>query len=317
MQQLSEDATTAELHLFVPRDAVMAAFSGGFGGGGAAGTTGANPPGGAQIFFSFAEAPDSLVTVEVLDADGTAIRTFATDPEAAGDEEYSSLPTPRAGLNRLAWDYRHDAIPGVEGYRNFGSLQGRVVSPGDYQVRLSHGDESRTAIFTVAPDSRWRATRGQYEIQEGFVAEAQQVIRELYRAVNELAGVSEQVDAIVERTEEHPLADSIRASGESLATAITEWEEELIQRRQQTFQDVINFRNKLDAQILALIGSVDGTEPPLTAGARERWTDLQEEWAVHENTLGQLLQAVNAFNEFLTESGVQPITVRPRGRPVS
>ena len=317
VQQLSEAATTAGMHLFAPRDAIMASFFGGFGGGGGAGTTGANPPSGAQIFFSFAEAPDSLVTVEILGADGTAIRTFATDPEAAGNEDYSSMPAPEPGLSRLAWDYRHDAIPGVEGYQSFGSLQGRVVAPGDYQVRLTHGEESRTANLTVAPDPRWRATRTQYETQERFVAEAQQVIRDLYGAVNELAGVSEQVDAVVERTEEHPLADSIRASGESLTTAITDWEEELIQRRQQTFQDVINFRNKLDAQILALIGSVDGTEPPLTAGARERWTDLQEEWAAHENTLGQLLQAVNAFNDFLTESGVQPITVSPRGRPVS
>ncbi len=317
VQQLSEAATTAGMHLFAPRDAIMASFSGGFGGGGGAGTTGTNPPSGAQIFFSFAEAPDSLVTVEILGADGTAIRTFATDPEAAGNEDYSSMPAPEPGLSRLAWDYRHDAIPGVEGYQSFGSLQGRVVAPGDYQVRLTHGEESRTANLTVAPDPRWRATRTQYETQERFVAEAQQVIRDLYGAVNELAGVSEQVDAIIERTEEHPLADSIRASGESLTTAITDWEEELIQRRQQTFQDVINFRNKLDAQILALIGSVDGTEPPLTAGARERWTDLQEEWAAHENTLGQLLQAVNAFNDFLTESGVQPITVSPRGRPVS
>ena len=317
VQQLTETATTAAMHLFTPREAIMASFGGGFGGGGGAGTTGANPPGGAQIFFSFAEAPDSLVTVEILDADGTAIRTFTTDPEAAGDEEYSSLPTPAAGLNRLAWDYRHNAIPGVDGYRNFGSLQGRVAAPGDYQVRLLHGEESRTAAFTVSPDPRWSATQAQYQTQERFVAEAQQVIRDLYGAVDELADVSDQVDAIVERTEEHPLADSIRASGEALTGRITEWEEELIQRRQQTFQDVINFRNKLDAQILALIGSVDGTEPPLTAGAGERWTDLQEEWAAHENTLGQLLQAVNAFNDFLTESGVQPITVLPRGRPVS
>ena len=149
------------------------------------------------------------------------------------------------------------------------------------------------------------------------MAEAQQVIRDLYGAVNELADVSEQVDAIVERTEEHPLADSIRASGESLTGSITDWEEELVQRRQRTFQDVINFRNKLDAQILALIGSVDGSEPPVTAGARQRWSDLREEWAGHESTLGELLAAVNAFNEFLAESGVEPITVRPRGRPVS
>ncbi len=317
VQQFTDAVASAEMHLFQPRDAVMASFAGGFGGGGGALATGANPPSGAQIFYAFAEVPDSLVTIEVLDADGRALRTYATNPEAAGDEAYSSLPVPKAGLNRLAWDFRHDAIPGVDGYRHFGSLQGRVVAPGDYQVRLTHDGASLTAPITVAPDPRWSATQAQYETQEGFVAAAQQVVRDLYGAVTELAGVSEQVAAVVERTEDHPLADSIRSSGESLTGAITEWEEELIQRRQQTFQDVINFRNKLDAQILALIGSVDGTEPPLTAGAQERWTDLQGEWAAHENTLGQLLEAVDAFNDFLVESGVQPIGVRTRARPVS
>ena len=316
-QQFTDAVASAEMHLFQPRDAVMASFAGGFGGGGGALATGANPPGGAQIFYAFADVPDSLVTIEVLDADGRAIRTYATNPEAAGDEAYSSLPVPKAGLNRLAWDFRHDAIPGVDGYRHFGSLLGRVVAPGDYQVRLTHDGASLTAPISVAPDPRWSATQAQYETQEGFVAAAQQVVRDLYGAVTELAGVSEQVAAVVERTEDHPLADSIRSSGESLTGAITVWEEELIQRRQQTFQDVINFRNKLDAQILALIGSVDGTEPPLTAGAQERWTDLQGEWAAHENTLGQLLEAVDAFNDFLVESGVQPIGVRTRARPVS
>jgi len=216
-----------------------------------------------------------------------------------------------------AWDYRHEAITGIEGYQQFGGLQGRVIAPGDYRVRLTHGEDSRTVTVSLAPDPRWSATQGQYETQERFVAEAQGVIRDLYGAVNELAGVSEQVDAIVERTEEHPLADSIRASGESLTGSITDWEEALVQRRQRTFQDVINFRNKLDAQILALIGSVDGSEPPVTAGARQRWADLREEWAGHESTLGELLDAVNAFNTFLAESGVQPISVRARGRPVS
>ncbi len=317
LQQLNEAAMAADVHLFAPREAVMASFGGGFGGGGDAAAAGANPPSGAQIFYSFAEAPDSLVTVEILGADGSAIRTYATDPEAAGDEEYSTLPAPKAGLNRLAWDYRHDAIPGVDGYQNFGSLQGRVVAPGDYQVRLTHGEESRTVTLAVAADPRWSATQGQYDAQERFVAEAQQVVRDLYEAVDELAGVSEQVDAIIERTDDHPLADSIQASGEALTGAIGEWEEELIQRQQQTFQDVINFKNKLDAQILALIGSVDGTEPPVTAGARERWSDLRGEWAGHEATLAELLGAVQVFNNFLAENGVQAISVRPRTRPVS
>ena len=287
VQQLTEAAMAADMHLFAPREAVMASFGGGFPGGGGAGSTGANPPSGAQIFFRSPTRPIRSSRSRSLTPAATAVRTYATDPEAAGSEDFSSLPAPEAGLNRLAWDYRHDAIPGVDGYRTFGSLLGRVVAPGDYQIRLAHGDESRTVTLSVSPDPRWSATQSQYEAQERFVADAQQVVRDLYGAVTELAGISEQVEAVVERTEDHPLADSIRASGESLTGAITDWEEALIQRRQQTFQDVINFRNKLDAQILALVGSVDGTEPPLTAGARERWTDLRDEWAAHESALGR------------------------------
>ena len=55
----------------------------------------------------------------------------------------------------------------------------------------------------------------------------------------------------------------------------------------------------------------------MTAGASERWTDLRGEWATHEATLSELLGAVQVFNDFLAENGVQAISVRARTRPVS
>ncbi len=316
VRQLSDDVARAEMHLFAPAEAVMASFGGGFGASPTT-ETGRNPPAGAQIFFSFAEAPEGLVAVEILNADGAPVRTYATEPQEAGDESFSTLPRPEAGLNRLAWDFRHDPIPGIAGYRNFGSLNGRTASPGAYRVRLSSGDESLSAPLSVAADPRWTARASQYRERERFVAQVQDVVRDLYGAVEEMADVSSQVEAVAERTAEHPLTDSIRASAEALTDSIGAWEAGLVQRRQETFQDVINFKNRLDAQLLALIGSVDGAEPPLTAGARERWVDLSAEWDVHSAALDELLEAVAAFNRFVAELGVQPIQLRARARPVS
>jgi photosystem II stability/assembly factor-like uncharacterized protein len=207
LQQLTEQTATASMHLFAPRTAVQAAF---FGGGGD--RTGANPPAGAQIFFSFAEAPEGLVTLEVIDAEGSVVRTYATDPEGAGDETFSALSAPVEGLNRHAWDFRTEALPAVDGLIPFGSLQGRQLPPGDYRLRLSHGDASATTSLRVDPDPRRTATLAHYAEQDQLVAQAQSVARDLYESVLSLRSVHEQVDAVVEKTAEHESADTIAAA---------------------------------------------------------------------------------------------------------
>ena len=59
---------------------------------------------------------------------------------------------------------------------------------------------------------------------------------------------------------------------------ITQWEEKLIQPKQKTFQDVINFKNQLNAQLLTLKGYIDVAEPKVTQGAKERYNDLLQLW---------------------------------------
>jgi hypothetical protein len=57
-------------------------------------------------------------------------------------------------------------------------------------------------------------------------------------------------------------------------TAIDEVESELIQTKQKTFQDVINFPNKLDADLLHIYGAINEGEPPITEGQKQRAEDL-------------------------------------------
>ncbi len=316
LRQLSEPVVNASMHLFEPAPAVQAAF---FGGGGP--RTGQNPPTGAQIFYAFAEAPDSLVTLEILDAAGQVVRTMATDPEAAGNEDYTSLTKPTAGLNRTAWDFRAEGLPAVEGLVPFGSLQGRVLPPGSYQVRLSHGQDRATVPLRVDPDPRRTAATADYVAQDRFLAEAQQAARDLYRSVIAMRSVREQIDALVADLADHPQVDTVSAVAADLTDGITEWEEQLVQPRQRTFQDVINYVNQLDAQILALIGSVDGTEPPVTAGARERLGDLADEWRTRADERDRLIdEELAAFERLLDALGI-PHVILPRidasGRPIA
>ena len=52
--------------------------------------------------------------------------------------------------------------------------------------------------------------------------------------------------------------------------------------KQKTFQDVINFNNKLNAQLMDLKGYVDVAEPKVTKGAKERLQDLLAQWRTFE-----------------------------------
>ena len=54
----------------------------------------------------------------------------------------------------------------------------------------------------------------------------------------------------------------------------------LIQAKQKTFQDVINFNNKLNAQLIQLKSYIDQANPKVTNGAKERFGDLMNDWKV-------------------------------------
>jgi hypothetical protein len=58
---------------------------------------------------------------------------------------------------------------------------------------------------------------------------------------------------------------------EALTERINSWEENIIQAKQKTFQDVINFKNKLNAQLIQLKSYLDQADPKVTNGATERF----------------------------------------------
>ena len=65
--------------------------------------------------------------------------------------------------------------------------------------------------------------------------------------------------------------EDIKNLSEETISLVDKVESQLISPKQKTFQDVINFRNQLDAQFLDLLNTVNGNIPPLL---RVSWRDL-------------------------------------------
>ena len=92
-----------------------------------------------------------------------------------------------------------------------------------------------------------------------------------------------------EYTSVHEMADAI-------VKDITAFEDELVQPKQKTFQDVINFENKLEVQLLHIYGTIDGVEPPVTDGQKQRVRDLTDEF---NNVMGATGDIQDSLNELM------------------
>ena len=68
--------------------------------------------------------------------------------------------------------------------------------------------------------------------------------------------------------------DKTISMAKNIEVKLKNWEKKLIQPKQKTFQDVINFNNKLNAEYINLKDYIDASEPQVTSGAKDLFNDL-------------------------------------------
>jgi formiminotetrahydrofolate cyclodeaminase len=100
----------------------------------------------------------------------------------------------------------------------------------------------------------------------------------------------------------------IAKQGKELNKKITDWIESVIQPDQKTFQDVINFPNKLNAQLLYIYGNINSSIPPITEGAKQRLSDLQDQWNERKKARQAIIDNdVAAFNAIFEENNIPAV----------
>ena len=319
LRQLTPQVTASPVHLFTPRPALLA-------GGPSPATTsaGRNPPLGANVYYRFATAPDSApgVKLEFLDAAGKVLQTYtSTSGVAPGTPPTPFGPPPRprvdakAGLNAFQWDLRAEpptTLPG--GIAMFGGpTTGYRVSPGRYQVRLTAGTTVATQPLEVRADPRLTVSAAEVAARDSMARAINARVNEIHDALIRVRDVKEQVTQFVDRAKDAPNASAIADQGKVIGQKVDTIGPKL-STKAANGQDIINFRNGINAQYVFLLGNVEGNDV-LTQPVRERFIELERLWNALRTEVDVLeSQDVPAFNKLLQEGNVQGVIV-PKPKP--
>ena len=326
VRQMSDEVARSATHLFAPRTALLV-------GGGAGGQPGLgrNPPPGANVYYSLAAVPDSVatLTLEFLDARGGVLRTYsrkAAPGQGAGGGGgggggggrgggAATTLAPKAGLNAFQWDLRAESPTALPGnIQLFGGPSGGYqLPPGRYQARLTVGGSSTTQGFDVALDPRSTATATDIAARDSLARAIAARVSEINESLLRVRDMKEQVGKLVERTKDVPTSAAIAGMGKGITGKVDGLDPRL-STKAANGQDIINYRNGINAQYAFLLGNLEGNDAP-TQPVRERFAELEKLWSALRGEIDVLEQQdIAAFNKLLRDAQVEGVIV-PKPKP--
>jgi hypothetical protein len=277
---------------------------------------GQNPKQGVTFDYYLNEDSDSLnLELQVLQ-NGKVIRTltnknqkdFKTWP--GGPSKPAVLPS-KKGYNRFTWDFRKETLPAVDKVFVYGNYAGSHVAPGNYVLRLSLEGKIAETEVSILPNPKVKASKSDFDEQQSVLDQIENTIKNIHESVTKIRSAKKQLMTYEELLEENEIAADLLEKGKQLIKRIDDWEQNLIQPNQKTFQDVINYNNQLNAQLMHLKGFVDSSDPKVTQGAKQRLADLLNDWKTFEDEKKAIVNTeMAAYNKMYTDLGLPALILK-------
>ena len=296
LQQMSKD--NGSIAIFKPKNTYRI-----FGGTSKAVGQGQNPKSGVTFDYYVGEKIDSIALELDILQDGKVIRSYSSKKVKGfktwpgGPSKPEVLPS-KKGFNRFTWNFQREAIPSINKVFVFGGLAGSNVGPGEFTLRLRLGKKSVETSATILPNPVIQSSADDFKEQQQFLVNIKSVLRDMHASVNMMRSAKSQLNHYATLLKGNKDAKSLLDKGKGLLKRINSWEENLIQEKQKTFQDVINFNNKLNSQLIRLMNYIDQADPKVTKGAKQRYDDLMKDWNVYKNERDTIINTeMKAYNE--------------------
>jgi photosystem II stability/assembly factor-like uncharacterized protein len=264
---------------------------------------GQNPKSGVTFDYYLDQNADTLdLKLEVLQ-DSKVIRTY-TNKKPKGFKSWSGGPSKpqilpsKKGYNRFTWDFNREAIPAIDKVFVFGGLSGSSVAPGNYTLRLTLDETTVETQAKILPNPAIKSTPQDFTEQQNMLVQIEATLKDMHTSVNQMRSAKSQLNTNGKLLKGNDRAKELLKKGDELKKRINTWEENLIQEKQKTFQDVINFNNKLNSQLIQLSSYIDQADPKVTRGAKERFQDLLKDWQVYKNERDVIINTeMEAYNK--------------------
>ncbi len=209
------------------------------------------------------------------------------------------------GLNRATWSMRLKAptIPPAASAA-FGALQGPLVVPGTYTVKMTKGDEVYTTELKVVEDPRTKYTMAERQAQFDLAMKLYNMLDHMSWAVDSIIGIR---DAATERAGKLPANDPLRQRLTALAASADKIRSEIVATKEG---GAITGEERLREFLTTVYGDVNGYAGPPTASQIDRTEVLGRELEdVIKKFQTQVAGQLPSINSALEQKKLEPIQV--------
>lgn len=276
--------------------------------------SGVNAPAGVVFYYSLPKGTDSTHGVLTIYTEkGEIVRTFAdtANPkfvEFPGGPGADQLLPKKPGLNRFVWDQRYSILPGVPTVFIEGSYEGHKAAPGKYTATLKFGNSSQSWSFVILPDPRIKATTADYQEQHDYLTRTENGVRDIHHAVLRLRVAKDQVSQLLSVIGKDSRYAEARETGETLLARMTKWEDELVQNKAKSNDDIINYINRLSADYIFLKGEMDTNIPYVTDGQKNQLNALDASWKPLKQEYDAIVNSgLPEFNAVCRKLGIERV----------
>ncbi len=274
-----------------------------------------NPPRGVVLDYYLTEGADA-VTVQILDDTGDVIRQSSNGQGMAPEGPYPLVGehqlSASVGHHRVHWDLMHDGVTEKpDDVVLWGHTGGYPAAPGTYRARLIADGDTVIRSFDVQVSPGLQGiSPGDLEAQASLSQSIRDTMNSLYSHLRRLRGVREQVAAAARNAETSGAPNTIQTAADSLLATVDGLERELIQPKNESGTDPINYPPELDSEFGSVYGVVaDGADRP-TEGVQQRFDDLLPEWADLRQRIEDFMAGpLQEFNERLRSAGFAGVIV--------
>ncbi len=313
LRQLTDQVRGESAHLFTPEPAVR--FAGGRSERPAAGE---NPLPGLAVTYYLKDKPKGEVTLAFLDSSGALIRSYSSkaDSSARDVKEDSATYAPsdslvpaRVGTNRFVWNLRSpDAKKAKDIVVDEGMVEGPVVPPGRYAVKLTAAGQSQTQPFTAVNDPRVTTPLAELAAQYALGRRIHDRIDTLVAAVDRIERAEQQLQSWTEWTKERPEAARIKLQADSLKAKLEAARGRLAEPHAHADESTLHWPIQIYNQLLSLNAMVQSADAAPTKQEQEVFQELSGRL---DKELAQLagLETTDlaAFNRMLKDLSVPAV----------
>jgi photosystem II stability/assembly factor-like uncharacterized protein len=293
-------ASASDAHLFAPAPAIRSTD-------------------GATISY-WLKHPAKSVGLDILDASGKVIRTYAPDTstkKAAPDSGSNaprrfgrgpSAPSKAAGLDHFTWDLRYESATSFPGMILWGgNTQGPAAPPGRYTIRLVVDGHTFTQPIQVKRNSLLTdVTDADMQAQFALAIRIRDKLSSANQAVIDIRNVRSQTDTLLKRNTDAAL----KRLGDKLNADAAVVEENIYQVKNESGQDPLNFPIKINNRIASLLSAVNRGDGKPIGSAPVIFDYLSAKLKVQTDALARVwstdLAAFNARAKALGLAVVKP-----------